>query len=163
MQENILNEAKLLVSILKDRKMTITFAESCTGGLCAANITRVSGASEVFKGSAVTYCDEIKNSLIGVSSATLERYTVYSTQCAMEMSAGVKKLFGADMAISLTGIAGPSGATERDPVGTVYISLICGDTHTCRRHVFSGDRDTVRSKATLAAFEMAVENLKNID
>lgn len=161
MLETIAKKAQTLVLMLSQRKMTITFAESCTGGLCAANITRISGASGVFKGSAVTYCDEVKNSLIGVSSRTLDTHTVYSNECALEMSAGVQKLFGADMAISLTGIAGPLGATEKDPVGTVYISLICQNTHISTRRIFTGDRDTVREKATLAAFEMAIDHLTN--
>lgn len=159
MQEIIFEKAKLLVSLLSQRNMTITFAESCTGGLCAANITRVSGASSVFKGSAVTYSEKIKQSLIKVSEETLEKHTVYSEKCALEMSVGAKELFGADMAISVTGIAGPAGATENDPVGTVYLSLSCNDTHICERFVFEGDRDNVRASAVLAAYEMAINYL----
>lgn len=159
MQEIIYKKAKELVCLLKERNMSITFAESCTGGLCAANITRVAGASSVFKGSAVTYCDEIKGSLIGVSKQTLEKYTVYSRECANEMSKGVKELLGAQIAIGITGIAGPSGATKNDPVGTVYVSLCSKEAHFCKRFVFDLDRDGVRNAATLAAFEMAIDHL----
>lgn len=160
MQDLIYEKAKELVFLLRERKMTITFAESCTGGLCASSITRVSGASEIFKGSAVTYCDQVKSDLLGVSGATLEKHTVYSGACANEMSAGVQKLFGADMAISLTGIAGPSGATQKDPVGTVYVSLICKDTHFYKRFVFTADRDQVRNLSVISAFEMAISHLQ---
>lgn len=159
MQEIILNKAKELVKLLNERNMTITFAESCTGGLCAANITRVDGASAVFKGSVVTYSEATKEKLAGVCPKTIEKYTVYSENCALEMSLGSKKLIGADMALALSGIAGPSGATKTDPVGTVYISLACESTHTCRRYVFDGDRGAVRSKAVLSAFEMAINYL----
>lgn len=161
MQEIIFSKAKELVALLSQKNMTITFAESCTGGLCAANITRVGGASGVFKGSVVTYSESVKEKLVGVSKETLEKHTVYSEKCALEMSFGAKNLFGADMAVSLTGIAGPSGATESDPVGTVYVSLICENTHVCHRFVFEGDRDTVRNSAVLHAFEMAISYLND--
>ena len=162
MQEIILNKAKELVKLLNERNMTITFAESCTGGLCAANITKVSGASAVFKGSIVTYSEATKEKLAGVCPKTIEKHTVYSENCALEMSLGAKNLIGADMALALSGIAGPSGATKTDPVGTVYISLICENTHTCRRYVFDGDRDGVRSRAVLAAYEMAINYLNDL-
>ena len=161
MQELIFEKAKELVALLSQKNMTITFAESCTGGLCAASITSVGGASGVFKGSVVTYSESIKEKLVGVSQNTLEKHTVYSEKCALEMSLGAKNLIGADIAVSLTGIAGPSGATEKDPVGTVYISLICDGTHICRRSVFDGDRDRVRQSAVLSAFDMAINYLNH--
>lgn len=139
--------------------MTVTFAESCTGGLCAANITKVSGASQVFKGSAVTYSEQIKSKLVGVTKDTLDKHTVYSKECAREMCLGAKDLFCADVAIGITGIAGPSGATENDPVGTVYIAVARGNGCVCERFVFEGDRERVRESAALKAFEMAVNTL----
>ena len=162
MQEIIYEKAKTLVRLLTEHEMTITFAESCTGGLCAADLTRVNGASGVFKGSAVTYSEEIKSALVGVSDKTLEEYGVYSKECAKEMSAGARRLFGADIALALTGIAGPSGATKTDPVGTVYISLDSSNFNICKRFVFDGDRDRVRSLATLAAYEMAIAYLADV-
>ena len=149
--------ASELVRLLLSKNMTVTFAESCTAGLCAASLCNVSGASAVFKGSVVTYCDEMKNRLIGVSLETLEKHSAYSAECALEMSRGAAALVGADVGVGVTGIAGPGGATEKDPVGTVYVSVWSENAHYYKRFSFEGDRTAVRKSSVVEAFRMALE------
>ena len=120
----------VLVKELKNRGLKIASAESLTGGMVSEYITKVSGASEVFECGICSYSNRIKHEILGVSEETLENYTEYSYQTACEMAQGVRRLSGADIGISTTGIAGPSGGTEEKPVGTVYIrndTLIVGD------------------------------------
>ena len=133
---------------------TVATAESCTAGLVASTIASVPGASDVLRGGAVTYVDEIKNRLLGVSSETLERYTAVSSPCAREMAEGARALFQVSAAVSVTGYAGPGGGTAEDPVGTVYFGIsIASGTETYRR-VFAGSRDEVRWQAAAFALEL---------
>lgn len=136
-----------LVRILCSKKLKITSAESCTGGLFAAGITAVAGSSECFDGSFVTYSNAQKERLLGVRSETLENFGAVSHNTALEMARGVRKAFNASFGVGITGIAGPGGGSAKKPVGTVYIALSFeGGTisHLCR---FSGNRDEVRNKA----------------
>lgn len=133
---------------------TVATAESCTAGLVASTIASVPGASDVLRGGAVTYVDEIKNRLLGVSSETLERYTAVSSPCAREMAEGARVLFQVSAAVSVTGYAGPGGGTAEDPVGTVYFGIsTAGGTETYRK-VFAGSRDEVRWQAAAFALEL---------
>ena len=147
---------EVVVEGLKARKMTIACAESCTGGLIAKRITDISGASEVFGYGCVTYWNEAKMGLLGVSPETIEQYTEVSAQCALEMARGVRKLAGADIGISTTGYAGPTGGTEENPVGTVYIGLSWAGGETVfrpdRRYMRS--REQVRRHAASHAFDL---------
>ncbi len=144
-------ENEELVSALRNSGLTITTAESCTGGLIAAAITDVPGASEVFKRGFVTYCDEAKHELLGVSEETLKKYTAVSDRVASEMASGAAEVARADAAISVTGIAGPDGGTEDKPVGLVYIGLFCRGTKIVEKHIFEGSRDDVRRQAVQCA------------
>ena len=112
-----------LVETLKKEGMTITTAESCTGGLIAAAITDVPGSSDVFKRGFVTYCDEAKHEMLGVSEEALLNDTAVSERVASEMAEGAAKAAKADAAISVTGIAGPGGGSPDKPVGLVYIGI----------------------------------------
>ena len=147
---------EVVVEGLKARKMTIACAESCTGGLIAKRITDISGASEVFGYGCVSYWNEAKMGLLGVSPETIEQYTEVSAQCALEMARGVRKLSGADIGISTTGYAGPTGGTEENPVGTVYIGLSWAGGETVfrpdRRYMRS--REQVRRHAASHAFDL---------
>lgn len=118
-----------VVKYMTERGLTMSAAESCTGGLLSACITAVPGASAVFLGGAVTYTEELKMKLLGVKAQTLEKFTVYSEETAREMSRGVRALTGSDYGIGITGIAGPSGGTAQKPVGTVYVSI--SDSSRC--------------------------------
>ena len=118
-----------IIEALTNGGKHITFAESCTGGMLAEMLTAVSGASECFDGSFVTYANEQKEKLIGVRHETLAKYGAVSYQTALEMSRGARLALGADIGAGVTGIAGPGGGTPEKPVGLVYISISTKDIH----------------------------------
>lgn len=149
-----------LVSLLLEKKMTITTVESCTGGMVASKIVNVSGASEVFNEGFITYANRAKETYAGVLKATLEQYGAVSSQVAMEMAEGAAKKTGADVAVSVTGIAGPGGGTKDKPVGLVYIGCyVCGKT-IFKKCNFQGDRLEVREQSAREAITVAYEMLK---
>lgn len=114
---------KSIVSLLTRRRETLALAESCTGGFIANQITNVPGASKIFLGGIVSYSNKSKQKFLGVRAGTLERHGAVSEAVAKEMAAGARKRFGADFAIAVTGIAGPTGGTKNKPTGTVFIAL----------------------------------------
>lgn len=137
--------------------LTLATAESCTAGLVAARIADIPGASDVLRGGAVTYCDAVKRRVLGVSEDTLRLHSAVSDPCAREMAVGARVLFEADMAVSLTGYAGPGGGTLDDPAGTVYIGLADERGATCARCSFEGSRNDVRAHAALFALQMLLK------
>ncbi|HVO93594.1 MAG TPA: competence/damage-inducible protein A [Terriglobales bacterium] len=138
-------------TLLKDRKQTLALAESCTGGLISQRITRVAGSSVYYLGGAVTYSNEAKIHFLGVHSETLESYGAVSRQTALEMSHGIKERTGASIALSVTGIAGPSGGSAEKPVGTVWISIASDEIHQARHYQFHGDRERIILATSQAA------------
>lgn len=145
---------KKLVEYLLDKKMTVTFAESCTGGLVSKKVTDVSGASGCFDCGFVTYSNQMKSKLLGVSEKTLERYGAVSSETAYEMCGGAKSKADADVAVSLTGIAGPGGGTPEKPVGLVYVGVCTDKIHSVCRLELKGDRETVRESAANCALDI---------
>lgn len=145
-----------LVTKLTNKQYTITAAESCTGGLLAASIVNVSGASGVLNCSFVTYSNKAKEKLAGVRHETLLQYGAVSSQTAGEMAQGCARAAGADVGLSTTGIAGPGGGTADKPVGLVYIGCAVRGKVAVERHVFSGDRLSVRQQAVKAALDLAI-------
>ena len=133
-----------LVEILTKKQYKITTAESCTGGLVAATIVNVSGASEVFQAGFVTYANEAKEKELGVKSETLQTYGAVSEKTAKEMAIGCAAHAKAQVGISTTGIAGPGGGTAEKPVGLVYIGCAVRSNVYVEKNVFSGDRQQVR-------------------
>ncbi len=133
-----------LGQILKQQGMTLAAAESCTGGLLGATVTSVPGSSQWFDRSIVTYSNQAKRQNLGVKKETLSKYGAVSSQTALEMSAGVKRISGSDCAIAITGIAGPGGGSSEKPVGTVYISLMVNEEQMVHRFHFPGSRRDVR-------------------
>ena len=133
--------------IFIENKLKVALAESCTGGKLADYITSKSGASNLFEGSFVTYSNELKNKLLGVRLETIENHGAVSEQCVLEMSRGLKKLTNADVCISISGIAGPTGGTKEKPVGTVYFGLIIDDKEYSLKKIFNGEREDVRQRA----------------
>ncbi len=115
--------SQLLLNTLKDKKLTIGFAESCTGGLTSSKITDLSGSSEIFLGSVISYSNDVKINTLGVNQKTLEQFGAVSVECAKEMSIGLQKLLKVDIAVSITGIAGPTGGSIDKPVGTVCFAV----------------------------------------
>ena len=151
-----------LVSLLMEKGLTVTTAESCTGGLIASRIVNVSGASEIFHAGFVTYANSAKEAYAGVLSETLQTYGAVSSQVALEMARGVAKTAGADVGISVTGIAGPGGGSTEKPVGLVYIGCyVCGKTDYKEFH-FTGDRLSIRQKSVKEAINFAMEMLENL-
>lgn len=142
--------AKLAVDALKSKKMTVATCESCTGGLIGQMITQVPGASEVYKFGFITYANEAKEQLVAVRAATLEKYTAVSRQTACEMAEGARLKSGADIAVSVTGYAGPTG----ENVGLVYIGVSDKNGTEAYRFVHSGDRERIRKKSALCALDI---------
>ena len=146
-----------LVSLLKENNMIITTVESCTGGLLASKIVNVSGASEVFYEGFITYANSAKETYAGVSKETLDKYGAVSFQVAMEMAQGAAKKTGADVAVSVTGIAGPDGGTKEKPVGLVYIGCHVKGNTEYRECYFHGDRLQNREDSVKAALLFTIE------
>ena len=142
--ENLDELASRVIEIFREKGLSLALAESCTGGMIAETITNVAGASDIFYGSAVTYVNSAKEHILGVAHETLEKHGAVSSECAEEMACGARSVYGADVAMSVTGIAGPGGGSEAKPVGTVWFGLATKDgTETFRRR-FDGDRAAVR-------------------
>lgn len=146
--------AERIVREMTARKLTLALAESCTGGLIAARITDVPGASAVLLAGVVSYANASKETILGVRQETLAKYGAVSGETAREMVIGARRISGADAAISVTGIAGPGGGSPEKPVGTVWIGAALGDELVTRRFHFEGDREAIRERATGAALTL---------
>lgn len=140
------------------RGKTLVTAESLTGGGIGAWLTSVSGASEVFKGGVISYTNEVKHSVLGVSAETLEIHGAVSVQTAEEMAIGARNLLKADVAVSVTGLAGPGGDEYGNPVGTVCIGYCDAGESFAVKHHFEGDREAVRNQTIRAALELVLDN-----
>ena len=134
----------------------ISCAESCTGGLLASKLTAVSGASAVIEGTMVTYSNRIKEKWLGVKKETLEQFGAVSSECVSEMLDGIQNASNSDIAIAISGIAGPTGGSEEKPVGTVYIGVKNGDKKTITRYAFKGDRSFIQEQSARTALEMLI-------
>jgi PncC family amidohydrolase len=141
------------------KSLTIGAVESATGGRIADRITNVAGSSEYFRGSVVAYSNELKIALAGVKKATIENYGAVSEQTALEMARGGRKLLNADICVSDTGIAGPSGGTPEKPVGLFYLGLATEDTSFSQTHILPGDREGNKRDAAEAALDMLKQYL----
>jgi nicotinamide-nucleotide amidase len=133
--------------LLKEKKLTLSVAESCTGGLLGGEITKISGSSEYFMGGIISYSNEVKINQLGVNKSIIELYGAVSFETASEMAINVKKLFKTDIGISITGIAGPTGGTPEKPVGTVFIGISYLDQIKVNKYVFGNDRNINRERA----------------
>ena len=154
------NAETALVRFFTERGLTVATAESCTGGMVGQRITAVSGASAVYVGGCITYTNEMKIRLLGVSPATIEAHTEVSAETAAEMAVGARERLGADVGISTTGYAGPTGGTEENPVGTVYIGIATKDGVTTHRLYYrQKSRDYVREAA---ASKVMLEAIKAV-
>ena len=147
---------KALVEKLKEKGMKIAVAESCTGGMVTQKLTTVSGASAVLDGSVVSYANEIKAKLLNVSNHILETKGAVSEECALQMAKGVRELMNADIGLSITGIAGPTGGTDEKPVGTVYIAVNTADTQKCEKLcIRNNGREYIRNVSAKNAIMLA--------
>jgi nicotinamide-nucleotide amidase len=146
--------AEAAVRLLMKRKRTLALAESCTGGFIANGITNVPGASKIFLGGIVAYSNGVKEKFLGVRAATLKKHGAVSEAVAREMAEGARKKFGADFAIAVTGIAGPSGGMKGKPLGTVFISVAgaFGTITECKLNRFG--REKFKQVTALQALEL---------
>lgn len=151
------DDVRDMIDLLRSKGLTLSLAESCTGGLIGATITDMPGASDVFMGSAVTYSNESKMSILGVSERALAEHGAVSEETAVEMAEGSLKAYGSDVALSVTGIAGPGGATDTKPVGLVYMAITDGIRTKASRHVYDGDRASVRAQTVRDAILQIIE------
>jgi nicotinamide-nucleotide amidase len=153
------NIERALVNKLHESGLTLSAAESCTGGLIAKRITDIAGCSDVFFGGCVTYTNEVKQRLLGVKAETLDRHTAVSAEVAMEMAKGVRERTGSDIGISATGIAGPGGGTEETPVGTVYLGISTEDGEDFRKLSLSSNRsrEFIRIVSATNAYDMIIK------
>ncbi len=155
---------KELVKFFSAKGFTLSTAESCTGGLVSQRITSVSGASDVIGLGVVSYSEDMKTKILGVLPETLANFGVYSKECALEMARGIRALSGSDLGIGITGIAGPNGGTEKDPVGTVYIAAVSAEKEEAVRCLFGhakSDREQIRYRAASEALMMALRHFIN--
>lgn len=137
---------------------TLATAESCTGGMIGAELTAVPGSSAVYKGGIVSYCNEIKESLLGVPKTTLDEMGAVSAPVAEAMASGARKALDADVAVSVTGLAGPGGDEFGNPVGTVFIGYCDKNICLSRKFLLDGDREQVRNHAVVQALQLILEH-----
>jgi len=151
-----------LAAVVLDRcralRLKLAVAESCTGGMLGERLTTIPGSSDVFLGGVIAYHNDVKKELLGVRAEDLERYGAVSEELALQMAAGVRERTGADVGVSVTGIAGPGGGTPEKPVGLVWIAIHSSDAKARRFHLV-GDRTEIRQRAAQAALEMVRRTL----
>lgn len=156
------SDVEVLIGLLKERGRTMAAAESCTGGMIGAAVTDMPGCSEVFKGSAVTYSNEAKMALLGVSEDTLIRNGAVSAETAKQMALGAARVYHSDYSVAVTGIAGPGGATDTKPVGLVYIAVSDGSRVVATRNLFDGDRRNVREQTVVEALRLLSDMIRGL-
>jgi len=143
-----------MVELYRAHGKTCATAESCTGGLVGGAITSVSGSSEVFLGGIISYANEVKMNVLGVPREVLDSVGAVSSECAAAMAEGARRLTGADVAVSTTGIAGPGGGSAEKPVGLVWFGLATAEGTRTEKAIFRGDREGVRANAVTHALGM---------
>ncbi|MBN1075767.1 nicotinamide-nucleotide amidohydrolase family protein [Clostridium botulinum] len=153
---------EVLGRMLIDRGLTLSSAESCTGGLISSTLISYPGISEVFMEGAVTYSNEAKIRRLNVKKETLDKYGAVSEQVAIEMAEGIAKTSRTNIGIATTGIAGPGGGTAEKPVGLVYIGICIKGKAYARRYIFNGNREEVRNLATMSALDMVKREVEDM-
>jgi len=161
LEVDVINLPEILIGdLLHQRGLKLVAAESCTGGLIGSRITDISGSSEYFLGSIVAYAYDVKVKLLGVSWDTLNTYGAVSRETVLEMAKGAGNKIGGDIAISVSGIAGPGGGTPEKPVGTTWIGLVSKEGEWTKEFHFSGTREENKSSAADAALQFVLDYLQ---
>lgn len=158
---DLTNRAEKILNFAKAKQIKFAFAESCTGGLLSALFTSISGSSKAVERGFVTYCNRAKNEMLGVKNKTLESFGAVSKETAKEMALGAIKNSQADVAISITGIAGPTGGSAEKPVGLVYIGFSYDKKTKVKKFNFTGNRNEIRRSAIDAVLEILENELAN--
>jgi len=150
-----------LFNTLMEASKTLSFAESCTGGMLSDTLVSIPGASNIFKGSVVTYSNDSKVKLLDVKKETIEKFGAVSEETVKEMAYGLKKIMQSDICVAVSGIAGPSSGSEQKPVGTVWFGFLTNEDFVALKEVFSGDRNEIRKRATYFAFWNILNLVRN--
>jgi nicotinamide-nucleotide amidase len=157
--ENDDDLAAIVLALARDSSMKIAVAESCTGGLLGARLTAVPGASSVFAGGVIAYANSVKESHLGVTPHMLEQHGAVSEAAVLAMCTGVRQRFGTEIAVSVSGVAGPGGGTAQKPVGTVWVATNVGDSVRSARRVLPGTRTEIRERAAQMALDLLRKEL----
>ena len=152
---------ELIVREMRSRRLTLSVAESCTGGALGNILTNVPGSSEVFTGGVIPYSNELKKGILDVNEDTLKKYGAVSKQAAREMAVNIRKLTGSDIGVSVTGIAGPGGGTPKKPVGLVFMHLNAEDRDIGEYRLFPGDREVVKIRTVNYCLNMIFRYLND--
>ncbi len=160
MEDKAYSLAKNIGKVLREKGLKLAVAESCTGGLLSSVITDVSGSSEYFVLGIVAYSPEQKEKLLKIPKKIIDKYTAVSEEVAMLMAENVRKFAKADIGVGITGYAGPSGGTVKNPAGTVYISVVSKDKSIAERFIFKGKRKTIKRKAVSRVLSLVCKILK---
>jgi PncC family amidohydrolase len=152
-----------LQAIALERGLTIGTAESCTGGLIGHTLTQVPGSSDYYRGGVISYSNELKRDLLGVSADELERHGAVSEEVARAMAEGALARLGVDCALAVTGVAGPGGGTVDKPVGLTYVAVAGPRDTRSRRHLWAGDRRENKERSASAALELLLEMLEEAE
>ena len=150
--------ASILIKKLQEKNLTISVAESLTGGLIAASLTEIPGASSVFKGSVTAYSDEIKQNVLNVNKETITNFTSISEQVALEMAINVRTIMKSDIGISTTGVAGPEKSAGFAP-GLVFVAISIGDHNMCQKLEITGDRSKIRNQTVQEILQLTLSRL----
>ena len=156
-----MNPFQQLHDLCVEKKVSIATAESCTAGLLAAKITSIPGASSFFKGGIIAYQNDVKINLLGVSKSLIKEKTEVCAEVVQQMAQGVRNKFSADFSVATSGYAGPTGGSELNPIGTVFIAISSKEKTFSKRFVFVGDRESIVSQSVISGAEFLVEVLKN--
>jgi PncC family amidohydrolase len=163
MEKPIQSSLETLVGdLLRAQGLKLATAESCTGGLIGHRLTNIPGSSDYYLGGFVAYANEVKIAQLGVPPGLLAQYGAVSRETALEMAFGARRNLGADLAVSVSGIAGPGGGTVEKPVGTVWVGLSAAEGAWARHFRFSGEREQVKSASAEAALRMLADYLQGM-
>jgi PncC family amidohydrolase len=154
------NLETLIGQLLSKQKKTLAVAESCTGGLVGHRLTNVPGSSSYFLGGVIAYAYDVKTSLLGVRQETLELHGAVSRETVLEMAQGVRRALGADIGLSVSGIAGPDGGSPEKPVGLAWIGLSAGERLEAWQHQWQGDRQQVKEQTAQQALQLLYDHLR---
>ena len=155
-----MDEVEFVLNLLKQKGKTVATAESCTGGMLGELLTSIPGSSAVYPGGVITYCNELKQQVLGVDGALLKKSGAVCAQVAAQMAEGVRKLLGADYGVSTTGVAGPGADDIGNPEGLVYIGVAGERNTTVQELHLSGSRDMIRKQASQFVFIMLIDALE---
>lgn len=151
--------AEVVASLMREKRLTLSAAESCTGGQIAAHLTALAGASDYFKGGIVSYCNEVKADIVGVEQATLDRHTAVSEATVREMAECARRRLNTDYAVATTGVAGPTGGSDLNPVGTVWMAVATPEQTVTKKMRYNGRRQQVIDRAVNEVFAMLIREV----